>query len=106
MVSLESAPKRRLYEIFFPRRTGQAPYHRSIWSDHRHSCEKCQAVDIERTATIANVCAIGAPLLNEELAKLRAPVVKQKNKEVADWADKAGVFPTAKAKTVQVKYKE
>ena len=77
-----------------------------FWSDHRHSCEKCQAVDIERTATIANVCAIGAPLLNEELAKLRAPVVKQKNKEVADWADKAGVFIKPRVKDPHTKYVE
>ena len=77
-----------------------------FWSDHRQGCEKCQAVDIEHTATVANVCAIGAPLLNEELAKLRAPVIKQRNKDIAAWASKAGVFPTARAKTVRVKYRE
>ena len=77
-----------------------------FWSDHRQGCEKCQAVDIERTDAVANVCAIGAPLLNEELAKLRAPVVKQKNKEVADWADKAGVFIKPRVKDPHTKYVE
>ena len=62
------------------------------WSDHRIKCAKCQTVDIERTATIANACAEGAPLLAEKLVDIQRPAQKEKAEAVRQWAKKAGVF--------------
>ena len=77
-----------------------------FWKDHAFGCERCKEVSIEIPATLAYCCAVGAPLLAEELSKRQAPVIKQRNKAIAEWADKAGVFPTAKAKNVHTQHKE
>ena len=54
--------------------------------------EFVNAVDIERTATIANVCEEGAPLLEEKLVDIQRPAQKEKAEAVRQWAKKAGVF--------------
>ena len=72
------------------------PFFETIsWSDHRHGCEKCQSVDVERTATFVNACAEGSPLLMEYSASLQAPAQKEKEKTVREWAKRAGVFKDA-----------
>lgn len=67
------------------------------WGDHWPACEHCRTVDIDRSATFANACAQGSPLLMEELANRQAPVVRQKSAENKEWAKKAGTFVVDKA---------
>jgi len=76
------------------------------WGDHWPGCEECRAVEIERSATFANACAQGSPLLIEELAKRQAPVATQKRKEVEEWAKKAGVFKMGGSQSIPMKYVE
>ena len=77
-----------------------------FWGDHWPGCEKCREVDIEKSATFANACAQGSPLLMEELARRQAPKVAEKRKQEKEWAEKAGVFVTERSKIVPMKYKE
>lgn len=74
------------------------------WGDHWPGYDKCREVSIEKSATFANVCAQGAPLLSKELVKRQAPAVKKKRSEVLGWAQKAGVFPMGKSANVKTKY--
>lgn len=76
------------------------------WGDHWPGCDKCREVVIEKSATFANACAQGSPLLMEELAKRQAPAESAKRKAVEEWATKAGTFIKSKAKNVPMKYKE
>ena len=72
------------------------PFFKQIsWSDHRHSCAKCQSVDLQRSATFALACAEGSPLLAEELVKMQMPAQQEKERVVREWAKKAGVFKDA-----------
>ena len=76
-----------------------------LWSDHVYSCKKCYNVKLESPATFAQTCAMGAPLLLEELAKRQAPVEKEKRKAIEQWAKDTGVFVTHRAKNTYTKYK-
>lgn len=76
------------------------------WGDHWPSCERCREVSLEKSATFANACAEGSPLLMEELTKRQAPVEKQKRKEVEDWAKARGTFKMGKSSGVPTKYVE
>ena len=76
------------------------------WSDHWPACGNCREVTITQSATFARACAMGAPLLMEELARRQAPIVKQKTAEVRKWAEHTGIFKMGKSKFVPMKYKE
>lgn len=71
---------------------GKPVFGQRFWGDHWPACEECRTVDLDKSASLANACAEGAPLLMEELAKRQAPVVRKKAAEVKEWAKKAGVF--------------
>lgn len=62
------------------------------WSDHAPGCAKCREVDLDRPASFAAACAQGSALLQEEMIRRQAPVVRQKSAEVRKWAEKTGVF--------------
>ena len=65
------------------------------WGDHYPSCEKCREVDLEKSATFANACAEGSPLLAEEMIKRQRHLQQEKERAVRAWAKKAGVFKDA-----------
>lgn len=71
------------------------------WGDHAPACRQCRAVDLSRTASYANVCAMGAKLLQEKIAADAAPQKSAKQKAVADWAQQTGAFTEFDAKTKQ-----
>ena len=71
---------------------GRPIFSEIIWGDHWPACEKCRNVNLEKPATLANCCAQGAALINEELIKRQIPVVAQKKAEVRRWAEAAGCF--------------
>lgn len=62
------------------------------WSDHRAGCPKCSEVDPDKPASFVKACAVGSPLLMEDLKERQAPVERQKQTEVKEWAKQAGVF--------------
>ena len=62
------------------------------WGDHWPGCDKCRQVDLEKSDSFTVACVTGSQLINEELVKRQAPIVKQKREEVRKWAEKAGVF--------------
>jgi hypothetical protein len=63
---------------------------RVTWLDHQPGCATCRAVDVAKPATLSLVCAIGAPLVMEELVRLNRPARKAKNVAVREWAEEAG----------------
>lgn len=65
------------------------------WGDHRAGCAKCMDVDLAKSATFANACAQGSPLLMEALVNLQRPAEKQKADQVKDWAKSTGAFKTS-----------
>jgi hypothetical protein len=67
-----------------------------LWGDHFPACVQCREVNLGASSSFVHACGEGAALLMEELAKRQAPIVAQKNKEVRDWARKAGVFKGVK----------
>lgn len=71
---------------------GKPAYRQVYWNDHWPSCEKCREVDLEKSASFVKACATGSQLINEEMIKRQAPVVRQKRKEEREWAQRAGVF--------------
>jgi hypothetical protein len=77
-----------------------------FWGDHWPGCPQCRTVDLDKPATLANSCVMGAQLVAEELAKRQAPVEKAKRQEVKEWAVKAGTFVTDKPKSTPTKYVE
>jgi hypothetical protein len=60
------------------------------WGDHSPGCKKCRRVDLEKSASFVDACAMGSKLIAEEMAKRQAPVVAQKRAEVKKWAREAG----------------
>jgi hypothetical protein len=78
---------------------GEGPnttYEQVSWGDHYAACAKCREVDLEKPASFVNACGYpGAALLNEELTRRQAPVVREKMAAVREWARKAGVFKGA-----------
>ena len=63
-----------------------------FWSDHYPGCKHCREVDLAKPRTFSLACVLGSQLLNDELVKRQAPIVKQKRAEVLEWAKRAGVF--------------
>jgi len=49
-------------------------------------------VDLEKTGSFVNACAQGSPLLMEHTVKMQIPAVKEKAKQVREWAKRAVVF--------------
>lgn len=75
------------------------------WGEHYPGClHGCRSVNLDRTATLSNACSLGSKLISEELAKLQAPVIKQKAKAVEEWAEKAGTFHTRRGKKQPTPY--
>ena len=62
------------------------------WIDHYPACDKCRNVNTAKSATFALACAEGSPLLMEHLVNLQRPAQKEKEREVKEWAKRAGVF--------------
>lgn len=46
---------------------------------HKRSCKHCGSVDIAKSATLANCCLAGAPLLRGYLNFLAAPAARKQN---------------------------
>lgn len=57
------------------------------WSDHENGCAQCRRVELGKSATFALACASpGAALLQEEIKRRQAPVVRKKRDEEIEWA--------------------
>lgn len=74
------------------------------WNGHRYECMTCRDVDIEKSATYGQACVLGSKLIMEELVNRQRPTQAQKNKEVEEWAKKAGVFKVGKRLAFTTKY--
>ena len=83
--------RRRLSE----KKEGKYVYANIYWNDHAPQCEKCRSVDLDKSATFINACGEGAPLLAEECVKHQRPLQAEKDRQVREWAKKAGVFKDA-----------
>lgn len=69
---------------------GKPNYTQIYWGDHWPGCEKCRSVDLDKSASFVHACVMGSQLINEEMVKRQAPIVKQKREEVRKWAEAAG----------------
>lgn len=65
------------------------------WGDHQAGCAKCMEVDPIKSATFANACAQGSPLLMEALVDRQRPVEKDRAERVKAWAKETGAFKTS-----------
>lgn len=74
---------------------GTLIYEHIVWGDHYYGCEKCREVDLDKPASFVAACPLGSRLINEELIKRQAPVVRENAQKVREWARKAGVFKGA-----------
>lgn len=71
------------------------------WGSHEGGCTSCLKVDLGKPATFVHACAFGSRLLMEEMQKRQTPVVRQKAKQVEEWAKKTGAFREFDGKTKQ-----
>lgn len=79
------------------------------FENHRYGCKQCIPVDINKPATLANCCLVGAPLLRDYLNFLAAPMARKQNnslkRQFLQEAD-GKVYRTSKQKVKEVmKYK-
>lgn len=47
---------------------------------HIQSCEKCASVDMDKTSSMANCCAKGAPLLMDFISEKQTAIAKKMQK--------------------------
>jgi hypothetical protein len=48
------------------------------FTTHKYSCNQCISIDIDKPATLANCCLVGAPLLRDYLNTLIAPTIRKR----------------------------
>lgn len=76
---------------------------------HAKACEKCSAVDFEKTSSLVNCCAKGAPLLMDFISQKQAKIEKQKEKALKHQflkMDDGKVYKTTASKVkMMTKYK-